>query len=553
MFKVDLYLNRVFLRSYEFDKAVSVAYIIDQANIKPLDAITFKLNNEFVNSNKIIAEQSSLECVGFDSEEGFRIYQDSAIFLMAKAFYEIFHTSRNLIIKHSIGDGIYCEVSGNEPITNQDVSLLSSEMKKRVDEHLPIEKNEIAINYAMELFDKQARSDVIKNLRYNHTGYVTVFKCGEYYDYYVRQLADNTAILSEFELNFHPPGLCIRFPLASTKKVRKEFVYPRKLFSIHTEADKWLNILGSHYMGDINEKIEDFTIGWDIQVEEALHEKKIAEFADNISSENGLKAVLIAGPSSSGKTTFSKRLSVQLHVNGIKPIIIGLDEYFHPRTKSPRKSNGEYDFESINAIDLELFNHHLEMLLQGKEVELPKYDFISGKRLKSNNRLKMDNNNILLIEGIHGLNNKLTEAVANSQKIKIYISCLNQLNIDRHNRIATTYFRKIRRIVRDNYFRGYTAEFTLDRWQSISEGEHLNIFPFQEDADLIFNSGLTYEVNVLKKHVLQALYRVSRQSSVYTEAQKLIFLVEHSLDIQDDLVPTNSILREFIGGGVFKY
>lgn len=553
MFKVDLYLDRDFLTSYEFERAVSIAQVIEKSTVKPFDTITFKLNNDFVGSTKMIAEDSSLECVGFDSEEGFRIYQDTAIFLMSMAFNNRFDSSKQLIVKHSIGDGIYCEVTGNQVFSEHDMRKLTDEMKKLAAESLPIEKIELPLNEAMEIFNRQYREDVVKNLRFYHTGFVTVFKCGDYYDYYIRQLSDKTGIISEFELNYNAPGFCIRFPLAATKKVKKEFVYPQKLFSIHSEADKWLNILDSHYMGDINEKIEDISIAQDIQVEEALHEKKLAGFADHIFSHSDLKAVLIAGPSSSGKTTFTKRLSIQLQVNGIKPIIIGLDEYFHPRTKSPRKANGEFDFESINAIDLELFNRHLELLLSGREIELPKYDFISGKRLRSNNCLRMEESNILLIEGIHGLNDKLSEAVPADKKIKIYISCLNQLNIDRHNRIATTYFRKIRRIVRDNYFRGYTAEVTLDRWHSISEGEQLNIFPFQEDAELIFNSGLTYEINVLKKHALQALYRVPRQSSVYTEAQKLIFLVEHALDIPDDLVPTNSILREFIGGGVFKY
>lgn len=553
MFQVKLYLNKDLLGTPEFDRTVSAKEVISPYNISDLDTITFKLNNEFVNSNKLLSEDCTLECVGFNTEEGFRIYQDSAIFIMAKAFYKLFESEWRLTVKHSIGDGIYCEVVGENQFTEDDMNNLKTEMNEIVSKELYIERVDISVAEAEKIFSEQSRDDVIKNLKFNHSGYTTLFRCAGYYDYYIRQLSDNTGIIREFELNYTPPGFCIRFPLITTKKVQAAFNYPRKLFAIHNEADKWLDILKNNYIFDLNKKIEKSAIAEDIQIEEALHEKKIVGFAEEIRQRKDIIAVLIAGPSSSGKTTFAKRLSIQLQVNGLKPIIIGLDEYFHPRTKAPRKPNGEYDFESIKAIDLELFNEHLELLLEGKEIELPKYDFITGTRLSGNHRLKLSENNILLIEGIHGLNDELTTSIPAGQKIKIYISCLNQINIDRHNRIATTYFRKIRRIVRDNYFRGYSAEVTLSRWKAISEGEHLNIFPFQENADLIFNSGLTYEVNVLKKHALHSLHRISRFSPEYTEAQKMIVIIEHALDIPDSLVPTNSLLREFIGGGVFQY
>lgn len=553
MFKVELSLNGDFVDSYECEAIVTVKEIISRHSLSGLDTIIFKLNNEFVNSNKIIAEDAVLDCIGFNSEEGFRIYQDSAIFIMAKVFHELFDRRWNLIVKHSIGDGIYCEAEGEEIFLEQHLDILRKEFARNVSRELYIERVEMTVDDATNIFQQQGRDDIIKNFQFNQTGYTVVFRCGDYYDYYIRQLSDNTGIISEYDLNYISPGFCIRFPLISTRQVKPVFNYPRKLFNIHQEADRWLNILDIRNIGDLNKKVKSNNISEDIQIEEALHEKKLVAFTDEISARKDVKVILVAGPSSSGKTTFSKRLSIQLQVNGIKPIILGLDEYFHPREITPRKENGEFDFESIRAIDLELFNNHLKSLLEDKTIELPKYDFVSGTRKKSNQNLKMEANNVLLIEGIHALSDELTKAVPAQKKVKIYISCLNQLNIDRHNRIATTYFRKIRRLVRDNYFRGYSAEMTLKRWSHISEGEHLNIFPFQEEADLIFNSGLTYEINVFKKHALPMLYRISKFSNVFTEAQKIIWLIEHALDIPDDLVPTNSILREFIGGGIFKY
>jgi len=553
VFKVDLYQDKEFLESYTYEEPVTIKQVISKRNLTNFDTISFKLNNEFANSNKIIVEDSTLVCVGFESEEGFRIYQDSAIFIMAKAFYRLFPKNWSLVVEHSIGDGIYCEVFGTDEFTEEHLSQIKQEMLNIVEKELYIENIEISINEARKIFTDQNRMDVVKNLKYNHKGYVPVFKCGDYHDYYIRQLCDNTGIITEFELNMNSPGFALRFPIKSTRKVHPDFNYPKKLFLVHQESDKWLNIFNVHNVSDLNAKIENFEILNMIQIEEALHEKKIVNFAETISKKEDVRAVFIAGPSSSGKTSFAKRLSIQLQVNGIKPIIFGLDEYFHPRSITPVKLTGEYDFENIHAIDLDLFNEHIKQLLKGNAIEPPKYNFLTGKREKGNHRIKLDKNNIIMIEGIHGLNEHLSASLKNEQSIKVYISCLNQLNIDNHNRIATTYFRKIRRIVRDNFFRGYSAEATLERWTEISDGENRNIFPYQENADIMFNSGLTYEINVLKKHLLPLLYRISKYSPVYTEAQKIIFLVEHMLDIPDDMVPSNSILREFIGGSIFKY
>jgi len=430
---------------------------------------------------------------------------------------------------------------------------LKAEMQRIIDRELYIERSDMSLDEAKAIFTRQGRLDVLRNLHYTFKPYVPVFRCGDYYDYFIRQLCDNTGLIREFELNMQSPGFVIRFPSKRTEKVRERYFYSKKLFAVHQEADKWLNILKIHNVSDINEMIEKFDVLEAILVEEALHEKKIVNFAKTITEKENVKAVFIAGPSSSGKTTFAKRLSVQLHVNGLVPVVLGMDDYFLPRTHTPLNEKGEPDFENIVAIDLDLFNEHLSTLLRGEPVELPKYNFISGTREKSDKSLQMKKNNVLIVEGIHCLNDRLSEAVPAEKKMKVYISCLNQLNIDNHNRISTTYFRKLRRMVRDSNFRGYSAEATLERWPDISDGENKKIFPFQENADIMFNSGLTYEVNVLKKHVLPLLYRISKYSPVYCEAQKMIFLVEHMLDIPDQMVPSNSLLREFIGGSIFRY
>jgi len=553
VFKVDLYRDSEFIKTHNCDKPVTIKEIVSQNELQNFDMISFKLNNEFANSNKIIVEDSKLVCVSFESEEGFRIYQDSAIFIMAKAFYNLFPQKWNLVVEHSIGDGIFCEVFGTKKFSAEHLSRMKKEMQNIIERELYIENIEIKLSEARKIFREQGRKDVVRNMRYNVKGYVPVFKCGDYYDYYIRQLCDNTGIITKFALHINPPGFVIRFPEKKTHEVNPEFIYPKKLFIVHQESDKWLNIFKVHNVSDLNRKIERNEILNVIQIEEALHEKKIVNFAETISKKRDLKAVFISGPSSSGKTTFAKRLSIQLQVNGIIPIILGLDEYFLPRSLTPRKVTGELDFEHIRAIDLDFFNDHIRRLLSGETIEPPRYNFLTGKREKGNHKLKMGRNNIIMIEGIHGLNELLSRALKKDQSVKVYISCLNQLNIDHHNRIATTYFRKIRRIVRDNYFRGYSAEVTLERWREISDGEDKNIFPYQENADIMFNSGLTYEINVLKKHILPLLYRISKYSPVYTEANKIIFLIEHMLDIPDDMVPSNSILKEFIGGSIFEY
>jgi uridine kinase len=394
---------------------------------------------------------------------------------------------------------------------------------------------------------------VIKNLKYNYRDEVSIYRCGKYYDIFLRPLADRTGRVKEFDIVYQEPGFILRFPTGKECKLAQPFVFPKKLFQLHQEHDKWLDILGVHNIIDVNKLTDNYDISEFILVEEALHEKKIAEIAAAIVSEPKIKLILIAGPSSSGKTTFAKRLSIQLLACKTKPVMISLDDYFIDREKTVRKENGEYDFESIYALDLDFLNLQLTQLLAGQEIELPHYDFTRGIRRRSNVIVKLRENDVIVIEGIHGLNELLTSSIKAENKVKIYVSALNQLNIDNHNRIATTDCRLIRRIIRDYQYRGYTAIETIQRWPSVREGEEKNIFPYQENADFMFNSSLTYELGVLRKYAWKLLLSVPKSSAGYTEAQRLLALLSNIKDIPDSLVPYNSIIREFTNGSIFRY
>jgi uridine kinase len=432
-------------------------------------------------------------------------------------------------------------------------------MGKIVESAFPIESRSLSLTEARTVFEGKKRWDMQLNLEFLDSDRITVFKCGDYYDYYIRQLAENTSSISLYDIILFGHGIILRFPERIPNApegklvLRQEAAYHNKLFDAHREHDRWLRILGVDYVGQLNTLTKHYEIADMIYVEEALHEKKVAQIADLIKEHNEARIVLIAGPSSSGKTTFAKRLSVQLRVNGLVPMVVGLDDYFLPRHLTPKKPGGDYDYECIEALDLPLLNDHLTRLLAGEEVKLPRYNFHNGSREEGQVPIRMRENNILVMEGIHGLNDRLTAAIPPEHKVRVYVSPLNQLNIDRHNRIPTTDNRKIRRMVRDSRYRGYSAEQTLLRWDSIREGEEIYIFPYQENADVMFNSSLTYELGVLKKHAMPLLAQIREYSPVYLEARRLMQLLEHFRDIEDFYIPSNSILREFTFGSMFKY
>ncbi len=551
---LDIRLNGIKHTLLELDKPAPLSDIIKRTTINKTLILAIKINHqEYVNEDYTPDRETLIDCLTYLHPEGYRIYQDSAIFIMAKALHTLMGTEHSLVIEHSIADGVFCEVFNSQNFTEEDCSRLKTEMQNIVNSNLPIEKIVVKTDEALDIFSSMGRKDVLKNLKYHYQENVELYRCGKYYDSFIHPLVEKTGKIKSFDIVYRAPGFILRFPSRDDKMEIKLFQLPAKLFSLHQEQDKWLDILRVHSIIDINKLIDNYEVSEFIQVEEALHEKKIAEIAADIVTRQDVKIVLIAGPSSSGKTTFAKRLGVQLQACKAKPVVIGMDDFFLPRDKTPRKQNGEYDFESIYALDLDYLNLQLNQLLDGEQIELPRYDFTRGVRRHSNNFVKLTPNSIIVMEGIHGLNETLTASIPAHKKVKIYVSALNQLNIDNHNRISTTDCRLLRRIIRDHRYRGYSAEETLIRWQDVREGEEKNIFPYQENADYMFNSSLTYEIGVIRKYAWKLLLRVSPSSSAYMEAKRLSSLIANCKDIADSLVPYNSIIREFTDGSIFRY
>jgi uridine kinase len=552
--KIELKIDSIPNQTFDLDKPITIRELMKSVESMNCPVLSYKIDhNLYVNDEYILDKDTLVDGITFNHPEGYRIYQDSALFILAKALYSIFGSNHSLVAEHSISDGIYCEVFGVDTFSESDCARVSAEMQKIIDKAQPIDKLEVRFDEAEQIFSEIGRTDLLKNIQYYSLRKINIYKCGRFYDFYIRPLADNTKFIKSFEMVYKAPGFILRFPEGKDCQMSKAFNIPDKLFNMHQEHDKWLNILKVHNINDLNKLIDNYTISQFILVEEALHEKKISEIASKIVSNPELKIVLIAGPSSSGKTTFAKRLSVQLQACKATPLIIGLDDYFMNRERTPKKDNGDYDFESIYALDLELLNKQLKQLLAGEAIELPKFNFSRGKSQRTQHPVKLHKDSIIVMEGIHGLNEILTSAIPANNKIKIYVSALNQLNIDNHNRIPTTDCRLIRRMVRDNRYRGYSAEETLMRWIDVREGEEKNIFPFQENADVMFNSSLTYEMAVLKKYAWKMLEKISCKSTVYTEAQRLQLMLSYIKDIPDSMVPYNSIIREFTNGSIFQY
>ena len=521
--------------------------------INPYDIALCKLNREYYELFKNITEDGELELISFNSSIGYKIYERTLQFIFIKAALDLFNNSV-ITIEHRSGDGIFGEIHKKDALKEEDIIKIKERMIELINKDIPIKKIKVKRKEAIEIFKSYGMNDKVSLL--NHVSFedVSLYELDGRYDYFYGQMASSTGIVKGFDLIYYSPGFVLRYPKKENLNVVSEFKENRKLSQIFLETERWLNILGVGEVGSLNDKIESHEIRDLIMVSEALHEKKIAQIADMISERKDTKIVLIAGPSSSGKTTFANRLSVQLRVNGYVPIPISLDDYFVDREHTPRDENGEYDFESLYSLDLELFNDHLGRLLKGEEVEIPSFNFKTGEREWVGNKLKLPSNGIMLIEGIHGLNPLLTSSISENQKFKIYISALTQLNLDNHNRIATTDIRRVRRIVRDYLSRGYGAEETLKMWPSIRRGEQKNIFVYQEEADVMFNSTLVYELCVLKKYALEELDKIGSDSPVYILATRLKSFLGFFKEIDKDYVPTNSILREFIGGSDFyKY
>lgn len=514
--------------------------------------VAAKVNHVVRDLQSCLDEDASVTFIEMDSEWGIKIYQRSVSFLLIAAVKESM-PGVEVTVEHSLGNGLFCELSLDRPICQKDIEILDGHMKRMIAENRPLIKKALAKDEAIALFEKSGQDEKARLIRNLDREKVSIYYCGTVYDYLYGPMVFSTGQCQLFSLNLYKSGLIIRVPEKGRVNVVPSFVEQEKLANIFAEAEEWAGILHCSYVEHLNEytrKKEIFDI---IRVSEALHEKKFAQIADFISKHiDQVRLISIAGPSSSGKTTFAQRLRIQLRVNGIVPATISLDDYFMDRVYTPRDEKGNYDFEALEALDIELFNEHLVDLLRGEAVEIPYYNFITGTREWNGNVIQLKKNQPIIIEGIHGLNERLTNKVPRENKFKIYISALTQLAIDGHNRIPTTDTRLIRRIVRDHHFRGSNALKSLKQWPAVRRGEGKNIFPYQEEADVMFNSALIYELGVLKKYAEPLLRQVEPKEPEYAEAVRLLDFLAYFEAIEDETeIPVNSILREFIGKSCF--
>lgn len=498
-----------------------------------------------------IDRDCDIEFVDLESQDGMRIYVRSLVMLVVRAASEVLPGCK-VRMEHTLGNGVYGEIDYHRFIRLSDIEAIERKMWEIVQADEPIDVRQVEKEKVKELLHESQQLEKLELLRYRRHENVWVHTCCWFHDITYGNMVPSTGYLKVFRLRYYMPGFILEFPEKEDPLVLPDYVEQGKLANIYYESVKWGNILKVRNLIELNELLQKDNGGNLIRVAEAFHEKKIGEIADTIAENIDLiRIVLIAGPSSSGKTTFAQRLGVQLRIHGINPVPISLDDYFVDREKTPLDEKGEYDFECLGAVDRELFNDHLIRLVQGEEVEMPKYDFLDGKRKNSGKTLILGGRDLLIVEGIHGLNDRLTSSIPKGRKFKIYISALTQLNLDSHNWIPTTYLRMLRRIVRDYNFRGYSAVETIRRWPSIKRGEERHIFPFQESADAMFNSALVYELAVLKGYAMPLLEMVPPEQREYSMARRLRRFLSYFVPISCSEVPTNSIVREFIGGSCF--
>lgn len=510
-----------------------------------------RINNQIYHLRKKVKEDMYIKFLDIQEQDGYRIYSRtiSAVFIMACK--EIFPEC-TVKIEHFIGKGLYAELEEGKSISFKEIEAIKLKMKEIVERDIPIIREKVPAEEGIFLFNKFGHLDKIRLYNTLDNEEIQTYIIGDHIDGFHGYLAPSTGYVDVFDLKYYYPGAIILFPTRDSNNMLPEFREQKKLAKVFKDANEWANILDLGYVGSLNEKILNKDIDEVIRISEALHEKKIAQIADEICKDDDINIILIAGPSSSGKTTFAQRLAVHLKVNGKRPIAISVDDYFIDRESTPLNEKGEYDFESIEAVDLIRLNEDLVKLLEGEEIELPKYNFITGKSENSGVTIKVDKDHPIIVEGIHGLNPRLTTYIPEKNKFKIYISALTQLNIDAHNRISTTDTRLIRRMVRDNKYRGNDVFRTFELWKGVTKGEEINIFPYQEEADIMFDSALVYELSVLKKHITPLLEKVDNSSVYYSEARRLLKFLNYFHDIEkEEIIPPTSILREFIGGGSF--
>ena len=507
------------------------------------------VNNEIRELTYPIEQESVITTVDLSDPDGIRIYQRSLKFLLIKAVHDLF-PDKELQVRHSVRRGVFFEVVDYK-VTPEDVERLEKRMRQLVEEDHRLVKRVVPIDEARRIFLDQGREDRYRALEFREKDYVSLYTFDDIEDYFYGYMVPSTGYLKLFGLAAENDGIVLIVPRIENPTRLPDLTLPKQLFDVFTEYTNWIRILGVEDVGRLNEVVKNGRIHEFILISEALHEKKIAQIADMIVSRKK-RIILIAGPSSSGKTTFAKRLAIQLRVNGIMPLNISVDDYFLEKDRTPLDEDGKPDYEALEAIDLELFNRDMNALLKGEEIDVPTFNFITGKREFNGRRIRLDDGGAVIIEGIHALNPRLTSGIDDADKFKIYISAITSMRIDQHNRIPTTDIRLLRRMVRDNLFRGTTAPETIDMWPSVRRGEERNIFPFQHEADAMFNSSLIYELLVLKGYALPLLGAITRDMPQYSEARRLIEFLSYFLQIPADDIPPNSILREFLGGSCFQ-
>ena len=487
-------------------------------------------------------------------EIGNRTYRRSIKLMMVKAVYDVagHDVVQKVRIHFSVSKGYYCTVAGNVSVDQEFLDLVEARMRRMVEMDMPICKRSIQTDEAIALFGRHGMHDKERLFRYRRVSKVNIYSMNEFEDYYYGYMVPSAGYLKYFRLHLYDEGFVVQMPVRSAPREVPPFEPQNKLFRVLKESVKWGDLQGIETVGALNDRITKDGVHDVVLVQEALQEKKIAEIASQIAARPELKFILIAGPSSSGKTTFSHRLSVQLRANGLTPRPIAVDNYFVEREENPRDETGAFDFECLEAVDVELFNRQLNELLDGREVVIPTFNFVTGHKEYGTQTTRLNENDVLVIEGIHCLNPKMTENLPDENKFKIYISALTQLNVDEHDRIPTTDGRLLRRIVRDARTRGSSAQRTIQMWQSVRRGEAKFIFPYQEEADVMFNSTLIYELAVLKIYVEPLLFGIDRNCPEFLEAKRLLKFLDYFVGIGSENVPTNSLLREFIGGGCFK-
>jgi uridine kinase len=517
----------------------------------PYRIVAALVNNELLELNTEVQEEGLIQFLDLTTREGARIFHRSLTFLLITAVHELFPDAI-VKVEHSISKGLYCEVEKEPSLSADDITRLEQKMWQMVKADLPFKKRRAALPEAEEVFTREGFDDKVQLLKYWPKDYLSLYSLGELEDTLYGYHVPSTGYLHLFALEYYRPGLILRFPAEKDPSIIPPFAEQPKLFSIFREAEKWGRILGFDTAGTMNQLFEHGKGPEVVRVAEALHEKKVAQIADLITEKrDDICVILVAGPSSSGKTTFAQRLRTQLMVNGMQPYPISLDDYFVDRNNTPLDESDKPDFEHIEAIDLPLFNEHLLRLISGEEVEIPTFNFTTGTREYHGKRIRLEEGQPLIIEGIHGLNERLTQSIPRTRKYKIYISALTALNIDRHTRIHTTDTRLLRRIVRDNQFRGADAVTTISRWPSVRRGEERNIFFLQEEADIMFNSSLVYEQSVIRKFAEPLLRKIGREQAEYIDAKRLLTFLSFFVPLEPHDVPSNSILREFIGESCF--